>query len=247
MQLSPEVTKFRSTLKEALYVEAASAPTANDDRNQRFIIGSRWVNTLTAEEYVCLDNAPTAAVWKGTTSGGGGGGATIYTSVDIPTVNDDISTGYLIGDIWVRTTNDKVYLCADNTDGAAVWVEVNATVGNIPHSDTIDPTVNDDSVDGYQVGQIWVNTTTDTVFIATDVTVGAAVWANVSGGGGGGAAVDITADADPLLVGTNVQTQLTSISEILRNAVMYTFMAGASGTFLAIDNTVITGYNLTAL
>jgi len=50
----------------------------------------------------------------------------------------------------------------------------NAGINNI--TATTDPTINDDSNDGYAVGSLWVNTTTDLVFIVTDVTVGAAVW-----------------------------------------------------------------------
>jgi hypothetical protein len=190
MQLSPEVTKFRSTLKEALYVEAVNDPTPNDDRNQRFIIGSRWINTTLGTEFVCVNNAPTAAVWV---SGGGGGGG-----------------------------------------------------GSAPHIATVAPTVNDDSGDGYVVGQLWVDTAAQFLYVATDVTVGAAVWVDVTSGAGG-TAVTTTADADPLLDGTNVQTQLTSISEILRNAVMYTYMAGMAGTAIYYEPSVVTGYNLTAL
>lgn len=39
-----------------------------------------------------------------------------------------------------------------------------------------DPTANDDSGDGYQVGTIWINTSTGVVFVARDVSAGAAVW-----------------------------------------------------------------------
>ncbi len=45
-----------------------------------------------------------------------------------------------------------------------------------PVSSASDPTVNDDSGDGYAVGQVWVNTTSDAPFILVDATVGAAVW-----------------------------------------------------------------------
>jgi len=48
-----------------------------------------------------------------------------------------------------------------------------------------DPAVTDDSGDGYSVGSIWINTVADSAFIATDVTVGAAVWAEITGGAGG--------------------------------------------------------------
>ena len=41
---------------------------------------------------------------------------------------------------------------------------------------TTDPTVNDDSGDGYGVGSSWANVTLDKFFICVDATVGAAVW-----------------------------------------------------------------------
>lgn len=48
------------------------------------------------------------------------------------------------------------------------------------HSAAADPTVNDDSGDGYAVGTRWLNTSTRSSFIAIDVTVGAAVWLKLS-------------------------------------------------------------------
>ena len=42
-----------------------------------------------------------------------------------------------------------------------------------------DPAVSDDSGDGYAIGSLWVNTTGHKVFIAEDVTEGAAVWRQV--------------------------------------------------------------------
>lgn len=40
-----------------------------------------------------------------------------------PTVNDDTGDGYTVGSRWLDTTNDKEYVCADASSGAAVWVE----------------------------------------------------------------------------------------------------------------------------
>jgi hypothetical protein len=48
-----------------------------------------------------------------------------------PGVNDDISTGYLIGHYWVNTTNDTVWMCVDHTDGAAVWVQIDPSGASI--------------------------------------------------------------------------------------------------------------------
>jgi len=41
-----------------------------------------------------------------------------------PTVNDDITEGYIVSDIWIDETGDKAYQCLDNTDGAAVWEQL---------------------------------------------------------------------------------------------------------------------------
>jgi hypothetical protein len=38
-----------------------------------------------------------------------------------PTVNDDSGDGYVVGSLWIDTTNDKIYRCTDNSSGAAVW------------------------------------------------------------------------------------------------------------------------------
>jgi hypothetical protein len=42
--------------------------------------------------------------------------------------------------------------------------------------DTVDPTVNDDSSIGLQVGDEWRNTSTGEVFFISDTSIGAAVW-----------------------------------------------------------------------
>lgn len=63
---------------------------------------------------------------------------------------------------------------------------------------TAAPTVDDDSGDGYAVGDRWIDETNDKEYVALDVTVGAAVWTETTGTGAGGAAwSDInTASAD---------------------------------------------------
>lgn len=42
---------------------------------------------------------------------------------DAPTVNDDTNEGYVISSRWFDITNDKEYVCLDDTNGAAVWIE----------------------------------------------------------------------------------------------------------------------------
>ena len=73
-----------------------------------------------------------------------------------------------------------------------------------------DPTVNDDSDDGYAVGSKWINTSTDQIFYMTDSTVGASNWVNVSESGTD-IAVKVSSDdtnngqlEDKIVAGTNI-------------------------------------------
>lgn len=43
-----------------------------------------------------------------------------------------------------------------------------------------DPTATDDGTDGYSVGSIWVNTSTNTIFMCADPTNSSAVWVQIS-------------------------------------------------------------------
>jgi len=52
-----------------------------------------------------------------------------------PTVNDDVDLGYLVGNFWHETDENKYWLCLDNTNGAAVWKDITATGGSASISD----------------------------------------------------------------------------------------------------------------
>jgi hypothetical protein len=95
-----------------------------------------------------------------------------------PTVNEDSGDGYAIGSFWFNTTGHTMYVAESVAVGAAVWRQIYPG-GVSPVIATVDPTVNDDSGDGYAIGQIWYNTTGNKYFVAKDVTVGAAVWIQI--------------------------------------------------------------------
>lgn len=72
---------------------ATTDPTVSDDSSAGYSIGSRWVNTSTANEFVCLEDGVGAAVWKTTTSvGGGGGGSDQYDAIVDITGNGDYTS-----------------------------------------------------------------------------------------------------------------------------------------------------------
>lgn len=60
---------------------------------------------------------------------------------------------------------------------------------NPPIIQTRDPGLNDDYGSGFRIGQLWLNTVSDEVFIAETVSPdGGAIWNLITGSGGGGGA-----------------------------------------------------------
>ncbi len=69
---------------------------------------------------------------------------------------------------------------------AAISSDIVDAANNIPKANrtaVADPTINDDSGDGYSEASIWVNTTSNQVFFCGDPALGAAVWVNVTAAG----------------------------------------------------------------
>ncbi len=123
------------------------------------------------------------------TGSGGGGGVSgplgNDSAVIDPTVDDDIDLGYTVGSHWSNVVLNKTFVCIDNTDGAAIWNQVDAVVVTILNNflATIDPTVDDDIDLGYVIGSHWVNVTLDKTFVCVDNADGAAVWNSVDTSG----------------------------------------------------------------
>lgn len=42
-----------------------------------------------------------------------------------PGVSDDSGAGYVVGSLWIDTTNDNIYQCVDSSSGAAIWKQLN--------------------------------------------------------------------------------------------------------------------------
>jgi len=52
-----------------------------------------------------------------------------FDATSAPTINNDVDEGYTVGSRWLDVTNDKSYVCLDNSDGAAVWIETTGEGG----------------------------------------------------------------------------------------------------------------------
>lgn len=53
-----------------------------------------------------------------------------YDGSAAPAVTDDVDQGYGPGSLWYDATGDDLYICEDNSNGAAVWTQVNGGVGD---------------------------------------------------------------------------------------------------------------------
>ena len=64
-----------------------------------------------------------------------------------PSANDDSDDDYAIGSVWINTSNNKRYWCADNSVGAAVWIIIGQPMYEVVNAIVLDMSVNsvDDS------------------------------------------------------------------------------------------------------
>jgi len=166
-------------------LNGGAAPTAANDSSaaQGYSIGSVWIDVTNQNSYICISAAPTAAVWKLTTSTAGpkdqlnGGTA--------PTAANDSSAaqGYSVGSVWVDVTNQNSYICISATTNAAVWKLTTSAVGpKNQFNGVAAPTVTNDgsAAQGYSIGSVWIDVTNDKVYTCVDATTGAAIWKDTS-------------------------------------------------------------------
>jgi len=241
MTLSQNETKLRSSIIGVIYTLQTSNPTVSSDRNQGYIIGSRWINISTQIEYVCVTNEPGSAVWNSTGSGGGGGVSTHIDTVN-PTASSDTTAGYVAGQLWVNTVLNTAFIAASVSTGAAVWIQLDNTgIQTTVHVASVAPTVSNDNTQGYVIGSVWFNTTNSSLYVATSVSTGAATWIIVAGSGGTTTAASVTATPSGNNTGTNVQTQLNNINTAIANV----FFMGRLLSLAIIAETTINIYRPT--
>jgi hypothetical protein len=114
-------------------------------------------------------------------------GVTVRVGRNTPqTVLTDFQTGVIVGEgdlddaylqnLYIEQELQDVY--DEAVAGAITTANLTSAVTNNLTA-TVAPGVGDDSADGYEVGSYWWDTVTFDLYMATDVTVGAAIWKRV--------------------------------------------------------------------
>lgn len=117
------------------------------------------------------------------------------------------------------------------------------------YSATVDPTTTDDSNANYGVGSVWINTSTNLIFICVDNTIGNAIWLSVSSGGGSAPANNYGAASAPTTAGTGSNagysvgsTWITTTGDIY----ICTAITATTGTWHQVDSSINNNFSATS-
>jgi hypothetical protein len=95
------------------------------------------------------------------------------------TLSQVSDSGDMAGKNTVATADIDANAVTEDKLSTSVAEKLNRSAKN-NFAATSDPTVNDDSGDGYSEGSRWLNTTTDESYVCVDAGLGAAIWLNTS-------------------------------------------------------------------
>jgi len=118
--------------------------------NIRNAANDGWINLLQAQ-YVSILNANgnfTSEFVEGALGELFDNKTTRHEATANPTSNDD---SYQIGTVWINTTSDEVFVCVDNTSGAAVWKSVTAHLTQEEVEDYVGAMVSGNTENGISV------------------------------------------------------------------------------------------------
>jgi hypothetical protein len=110
---------------------AATDPGVGDDSADGYVVGSWWWNTTGHRLWQCEDESAGAAVWRQIwPSLAADMDLTAYVpksnwaAATDPGVGDDSADGYVPGSFWFNSTAHYLWVCEDNSAGAAVWRQI---------------------------------------------------------------------------------------------------------------------------
>lgn len=152
-----------------------------------------------------------------------------------------------VGTVRVNSTTNDVYICTNNSDSQnVIWKNITQELNhtNFTNKDddydgghtylvprlvkTINPTLTDSD---YKVGTIWINTSSDVIFILVDNTVNNAVWNEYS------KKYRIVSDSI-ILVNENMNTKTISLSNINSNSIVHFQFTGNIQEYVIADITL---------
>ena len=146
-----------------------TSPAVTDDSGAGYEIGSRWINTVTSDEYVCISAGSGAAMWVKTTAAGGDMSKTVYDS-DADSFIDTTAGGTGFNS---SASTGLVYITA------GAWSVI---LSNFAAA--VAPSASNDITEGYSVGSLWLDTTHTKAYYCLDNSTGYAVWIDISGAAG---------------------------------------------------------------
>ena len=165
-------------IEDIIEGKTPAAPDTADEFLFRDVSGTDALGCATAQQIVEQGNSDLGIVPQNR----------ISTTTD-PGANDDGAgtngINHLVNDLWTNTTDDTSWICVDTTTSAAVWKPIALT-----KTGTAAPAVAPDFV-----GQVFLDTTNENIYIGID-TVNAADFLQVNGGGAGGDLWSDVVDAD---------------------------------------------------
>ncbi|MBU0667656.1 hypothetical protein KJ951_03730 [Patescibacteria group bacterium] len=161
----------------------ASAIFSNRARNIGFISTALGMFVNNAQDIMVINNTMEGANAAAT-------GIILYNDVDNTSVIGNAVRGgpanYSSGINNSSANNDNNIITGNQFQGVTTRIIDNGTntkMEVLHHRSASNPAVNDDITKGYEIGTIWVNTTTDKSFILVDHTAGAAIWQALGGSG----------------------------------------------------------------
>lgn len=142
------------------------------------------------------------------------------------------STSYAeVGTIRVDSTSNKIYVCANNSDTQnVVWKDVSVDDTNlVPRiTSTSNPTLTESA---YKIGTIWINTSSDTVFILVDNTENNAIWNEYT-------KKSRIVSNSIILVNENMNTKTISLSNITSDSIVHFQFTGNIQEYVIADITL---------
>lgn len=89
--------------------EFATPPSITDDFNSGFLVGDRWIDTVSGNEYTLIDGTAGNALWKPTTTGAGLTENNNFTGDTIFSGNVTFDGGIVFGSVYNTSTltNDQ--------------------------------------------------------------------------------------------------------------------------------------------